>query len=58
MASALPIVATNVGGIQKLIDHKVNGLLVGSKVPEDLAQAIKMYFDDPTEAYGVVKKHF
>ncbi len=56
MASALSIVATNVGGIPELIDHEINGLLVESNAPEKMAHALKTYFDDYSQAYEYGQK--
>jgi glycosyltransferase involved in cell wall biosynthesis len=47
LASGLPVVGTNVGGIPELIEHGVNGLLVTPGNPQALAQAIQYLADDP-----------
>ncbi len=47
MASALPIVATRVGGIPDIVTEGINGLLVDAGQPEQLADAIhKLYVDN------------
>ena len=56
MASALPIVATNVGGIPELIEHKINGLLIDSRDPEAMSQALKTYIELPSTAYEYARK--
>jgi glycosyltransferase involved in cell wall biosynthesis len=47
MATSLPIVATEVGGIPELVKHGDNGLLVAPADPASLAQAIHQLADDP-----------
>lgn len=47
MAAGVPQVATRVGGIAEAIDDKKNGLLVESKNPGALAEAIKFLLDNP-----------
>ena len=46
MAFGIPVVATNVGGVPKIIKNKENGLLVNPRDPTALAQAIKTLFQD------------
>jgi glycosyltransferase involved in cell wall biosynthesis len=46
MAAGCPIVATGVGGVPDLIDHGVSGLLVPSRQPSQLAQAIVRLLQD------------
>jgi glycosyltransferase involved in cell wall biosynthesis len=40
MATALPIVATDVGGIPELIEHGRNGILVSPDEPVELSRAV------------------
>ncbi len=47
MSTGLPMVATEVGGVLEIIDEGSNGLLVPSKQPEKLAQAILRLYRDP-----------
>jgi glycogen synthase len=47
LASGLPIVASEVGGIPDLVEHGKNGLLVPPGDPHSLAQAIHYLADDP-----------
>jgi glycosyltransferase involved in cell wall biosynthesis len=50
MASGLPIVSSDVGGVGELITHEETGLLVPSKEPESLAQAVNHMLSNPAEA--------
>lgn len=46
MASGLPVVATNVGGIPEILMHGVNGLLVPPRDAKSLAKAIEKILND------------
>jgi len=46
MASGLPIVASNVGGIPSLIQNGVNGFLVDPKNPEKIAEKVLFLFNN------------
>jgi glycosyltransferase involved in cell wall biosynthesis len=41
MASGVPAIGTNVGGVAELIDHGTNGFLVSQKDPEAIADCIR-----------------
>lgn len=47
MASGLPIIASNVGGIPDLIEHGKSGLLVKAKDPLGLAEGLKKLMENP-----------
>jgi N-acetyl-alpha-D-glucosaminyl L-malate synthase BshA len=47
MAFACPSVTTSVGGIPEVVDHNVNGLLIPSGEPADLARAVESLIRDP-----------
>ena len=47
MAFACPSVTTSVGGIPEVVDHNVNGVLVPSAEPQDLATAVASLINDP-----------
>lgn len=53
MASARPIVATSVGGNVDLIQNQENGLLVPSRNPEAMAEAIRRLMQTPVEAHNM-----
>jgi sugar transferase (PEP-CTERM/EpsH1 system associated) len=46
MASALPVIATHVGGNTELVDDVVTGQVVSAGDPPDLARAMLRYFED------------
>lgn len=54
MASGLPVVASNVGGIPVLIRDGYNGLLVNERDPSAIADALERLFTDPAlrDSYG------
>jgi len=50
MASAKPVVATNVGGIPEIIKKDVHGKLVETKNPKQLCEALRFYIENPENA--------
>lgn len=50
MASSIPIVASNIGGIPDVIKNEINGLLVQPKDPEGLANSIIKLLNDKSLA--------
>jgi sugar transferase (PEP-CTERM/EpsH1 system associated) len=48
MATALPVIATEVGGNPELVLHQETGLLVPRQDPVAMAAAFKHYLDQPT----------
>jgi len=50
MGAALPVVATEVGGLPDLIEPGVNGLLVAPRDPPALAAALAELLSDPQRA--------
>lgn len=54
MAAKLPIISTQIPGIQEIVKHERNGLLVPPADPEMLANAIEKLLVDPErfKAYG------
>lgn len=49
-AAGVPVVATKTGGITDIVEHKKSGLLVESKNPKALSDAIIEILDHPAEA--------
>ncbi len=49
-ASALPMVATDVGGNAEIVQHGVNGLLVPAADPAALANGMRVVLQDPARA--------
>jgi glycosyltransferase involved in cell wall biosynthesis len=49
MASGLPVVATDVGGVREFVDRR-GGTLVPARQPEALARAISGYLSNPAQA--------
>jgi sugar transferase (PEP-CTERM/EpsH1 system associated) len=48
MASALPVVATRVGGNPELVEHGISGYLVSARDVAALTAAYESYLNDPT----------
>ena len=58
MASRLPVVATNVGGIPEVVIHGETGLLVPPRNPSALARAILRLYSDKTLASRLGQKGY
>ena len=65
MATALPVVATRVGGVPQIVMDKQTGLLVDPSNPAALADALSIYLNDPqlrvehgAAGRAYVKAHF
>lgn len=50
MSARVPVVATDIPGNRKLIEHRVNGLLVPTQDPKSIAAALLEVFNKPSEA--------
>ncbi|WP_020482062.1 glycosyltransferase [Methylomonas sp. MK1] len=46
MASKIPVISTNTGGIAEVIENRKTGLLVNTKAPEEIKQAIELLVAD------------
>lgn len=53
MASGLPVVSTNVGGMPFLIEDRVNGILVPPRDPDAMASAVLELLDDSAMAVAL-----
>src|SRR5262249_26860786 len=53
MAAALPIVASDVGGVSEVIQHERTGMLVSENDVEGFARAVIGLIDDPRKARGL-----
>jgi glycosyltransferase involved in cell wall biosynthesis len=56
MASGVPIVSTNVGGVPFMVRDGQEALLVPPGDPERMAQAILRLFDDPALAHSLAER--
>ena len=56
MASGLPFVASNVGGISSMIEHAVNGILVEPRNHRQLAEAVISLLHNEAERGRLAKK--
>lgn len=54
MASGIPVIATNVGGIPEIVRKDIDGLTVGYSMDDELADAIKIVFKDKQKVSGLV----
>jgi glycosyltransferase involved in cell wall biosynthesis len=50
LASGVPVVTTNVGGVPYLVEHEKTALLVPPKNPEAMAEAVLLLLNDPVRA--------
>ena len=65
MATGVPVIGTNVGGVTELIEHGVSGVVVPPADVEGLEKAISMYLQDhvlrstvKATAFAYVEKNF
>ncbi len=58
LASGVPVVSTNVGGVPYLVEHEKTALLVPAQDPEAMANAILVLLNDPAKADQIRKAGF
>lgn len=58
MACRLPIIATDVDGVNNMIQHKINGLLVPAKDPVQLASAMQLYLQNKAYSQEMAENAF
>jgi len=56
MASGIPVIATNVGGIPEIINKNIDGLTVGYSMDNELVEAIKTIFENKHIVSSLVLK--
>jgi phenylacetate-CoA ligase len=56
LASGVPVVSTDVGGIPHLVEHEKTALLVPARNPEAMAQAILSLLKDDSKAKAIAKE--
>jgi glycosyltransferase involved in cell wall biosynthesis len=56
MWAGVPVVATNVGALDEVIKDGRSGLLVDSRFPDDLAQAVRRVTSDPALRERIVRE--
>jgi glycosyltransferase involved in cell wall biosynthesis len=50
LASGVPVVTTNVGGVPYLVEHEKTALLVPVQDPEAMAEAVLLLLNNPAKA--------
>lgn len=58
MAARLPIIATKVGAVGKVIEHDVNGILLEPGDPDTLAEAIEIMVSQPETSKRYAERAF
>jgi glycosyltransferase involved in cell wall biosynthesis len=58
MASGIPVVATQVGGISEVVTDGVSGILIPPKNPEAIANAVIKLIENPQIAESLVKEGY
>jgi glycosyltransferase involved in cell wall biosynthesis len=57
LATGIPVVATDVGGIQEIVTDNESALLVPARAPEALAAAMRRLVEMPTDARARIGRH-
>ncbi len=55
MASEVPVVASNVGGVSELVEHATSGLLTGPASASDIADSITLLIQKPELAKAIAQ---
>lgn len=55
MWTGVPVVATNVGALDEIIENEKNGLLVDGRSPDDIARAVRRVTEDAALRERIVK---
>jgi glycosyltransferase involved in cell wall biosynthesis len=55
MASGVPVIATNVGGIRDVIEDGISGILVNAKEEDELFVRVKQLVEDPSRRYSIAE---
>ena len=55
LASGVPVVSTNIGGIPYLVEHEKTAMLVPARNPESMADAILSLLNDASKAKAISK---
>ncbi len=58
MASGIPIIATEVGGIPHVIQHEVNGLLIAPRSVRHIKDAVSRLVSDASLRKGIISKGY
>ena len=53
LASGVPVVSTNVGGVPYLVEHEKTAMLVPARNPESMADAILSLLNDDSKAQAI-----
>lgn len=57
-AFGLPTIATNVGGIPTVVQHKKNGILINPRDPEEIVQAVELIMDDSSLRREIIQEGY
>ena len=53
MAMGVPVIATEVGGVPELVEHKITGLLIPPQKPWEIASAIETVISNSNSAQRI-----
>ena len=58
MASKIPVVATSVGGIPKVLENGISGIIIQPKDSQSIADAIMRIIKNPDDTLLIAQKGF